>query len=418
MSITTLFIRELRFRFGTFLLGILGVTAAVGCLTGARAFLTAHDYRTEELASALEARSTQRMAELRDEARKFSKNLGFNTMLLPSGQRLSDLYAEDRSSHFLLQEQVEALASAKLESLNHLRPILRQRMIWPEQERKIILVGVRGEVYIKAPRWQKPIEKAIAPGAAHLGHALAKDLEIEPGNTFTLRGRRFTVEHILPEAGDDEDISVRIDLKTAQEMLGNPGKVSAILALTCNCADADPEMVQREVKKIAPGIQVVNFTARAQARSKARTAINRGATAEVKDIRNSRAALRAQVASFARILVGLVTLGTVLLLGVLTLNNARDRRPEVAMLRALGIRTRGILALFLFKALLTGAVGGILGCVLGNSGARVIAGAGAWVSTGFMLLVCLAAIIIAVLSSLLPAAWAAEQDPAGILNQE
>jgi len=418
MTITALFIRELRFRFGTFLMGVVGVTVAAGCLIGARAFLAAHDTQTEELAGALEARSTQRMAELRDEARKFSKNLGFNTMLLPSGQRLSDLYAEDRSSHFIVQAQVDALASARLESLNHLRPILRQAMVWPEAERKIILVGVQGEVYIKAPRWQKPIEKAIAPGAAHLGHALAADLGVEPGKVLTLRGRRLTVEYVLPEAGDDEDISVRVDLATAQEILGHPGKVSAILALTCACADADPEMIGREIRKIAPGIQVVNFTARAQARSKARAAINRGATAEVEDIRRSRAALRSQVARVGRIIVSLVTVGTVLLLAVLTLSNARDRCPEVAMLRALGVGTRGILALFLYKALAAGAAGGVLGCAVGHFGARAIAGDGAWVSMEFMLLVCLAAVTIAILASMLPAAWAAQQDPAGILNQE
>ena len=339
-------------------------------------------------------------------------------MLLPPGQGLSSLYAEDRSSHFFLPEQIKALASTRLESLNHLRPILRRGIIWQERDRRIILVGVRGEVYIKAPRWQKPIEQAIEPGMAHLGNALAKDLGLKRGDTFTLQGRPFTIGHILPETGDKEDISVRIDLGTAQEILGSPGKVSAVLALTCACADADPGMILREIGSIVPGIQVVNFAARVKARISARKAINQGAKAEVDDIRKSRASLRSQTADFARIIVGLVTLGTVLLLGVLTFNNARSRSGEVAMLRALGARSRGILALFLYKALATGVAGGILGCVLGRIGAQAIAGNGATVSTGFLLLVFGTAVIIAVLASLLPAAWAAKQDPAAILNQE
>jgi putative ABC transport system permease protein len=418
MGTLTLFVRELRFRWGTFLLGIVGVAAAVGCLTGAQAFLLAHDSQTAELVGALKERSTERMAELREEARKFSKNLGFNTMLLPSGQHLSELYAEDRSSHFITEKQVEALASAKLESLNHLRPILRQGIVWPEQERKIILVGVRGEVYIKAPRWQKPIEEAVAPGGVHVGSALAEDLKLEAGNTFTLRGRSFTVKHVMPETGGNDDISIRVDLKTAQEILGNPGKVSAILALTCACADADPSMVGREIGGIVPGIQAINFTARAQARSTARRVINAGATAEIEDIEKSRADLRAQIADFARVLVGLVALGTVLLLGALTLNNAQDRRPEIAILRALGVRTRGIVGMFLLKALAVGAVGGIVGSILGEWGAGLIAGPGPSVPIGYVLIACAAAMITAVLASLLPAAWAAKQDPAGILNQE
>jgi len=418
MTIVSLFIREVRSRFGTFLLAILGVTTAAGCMVGARAFLSAHDLRTEELIGALESRSIQRMTELRDEARKFSKNLGFNTMLLPPAQSLSDLYAKDSSSHFFSPAQVEALASTRLESLNHLRPILRRGLTWREQNRKVILVGVRGEVYIKAPRWQKPIEEAIAPGVAHLGSALAKDLALKRGDAFAFQGRPFTVGYILPEAGDDQDISVRIDLAAAQEILDSPGKVSAILALTCSCADADPEMILREIGGIVPGVQVVNFAVRIKARITARTAINQGARAEVEDIRKSRAVLRTQTAAFARILVALVTLGTVLLLGVLTFTNARGRCAEVAMLRALGTRSRGVLALFLYKALATGAAGGVLGCILGSIGAEMIAGAGAKVSVGFLLLVCGTAIAIAVLASLLPAAWAAKQDPAGILNQE
>ena len=41
--------------------------------------------------------------------------------------------------------------------------------------------------------------------------------------------------------------------------------------------------------------------------------------------------------------------------------SVRERRTEVAMLRALGLSASRILALFLGKALLTGLAGGILG---------------------------------------------------------
>ena len=418
MRITTLFLREIRFRIGTFLLGVVGVAAAAGCLLGARAFLAAHDHRTEKLTGALEERAGKRMADLRDEARKFSKGLGFNAMLLPPEQKLSALYAEGRSTHFFSEKQVQALASAEFESLNHLRPILRERITWPEKDREIVLVGVRGEVYIKAPKWQKPIEEAIDPDAAHVGHALARDLDIAEGDTLTLRNRRFRVAHVLPEAGGKEDISVRINLKTAQKMLDQSGRISAVLALTCNCADADPALVRAEARDVIPHIQVVNFTTRAAARRKARDAIGKGTQAELADIKDSRAALRSQVARFARILVGAVTAGTVVLLSVLTLNNARDRRPEVAMLRALGLRRKGILSLFVAKALVTGAAGGVLGCLVGAALSRLVAGTGATVSIGFAAVTCLVAAAVAVIASLLPAVLAARQDPATILNQE
>ncbi len=413
-----LFWRELRFRSGSFALGLLGVAAMAACLTGARAFLKAHDFQTEKLTGALEERSSERMADLRDAARKFSKNLGFNCMLLPPGQNLSDLYAKGRSNRFFSEKELATLVTSRPETLNHLRPILRERVRWPEKNRDIILVGVRGEVYIKAPRWQKPIEEAIAPGKAHLGLALARELNLKPGGTLTFMGRAFTVEHILPQTGNEDDITLRVSLKTAQDLLDQPDRASAILALMCDCADSDPNIVRREVEKVIPRIQVVDFTLRARARQSARNAIAEGTTAELDDIKQSRAALRRQVAGFSRVLVGLVTVGTVLLLSVLTLNNARERRAEVAMLRALGVRARDVLGLFLMKALLTGALGSLAGCLLGAVGTRLIAGEGANVSLGYAAGVFAATIGIALIATLVPAARAAAEDPAGILNQE
>lgn len=413
-----LFWRELCFRRGSFVFGLLGVLAVAACLTGSRAFLAAHDFQTEALTGALEERSTERMSQMRDEARKFSKNLGFNCMLLPKGQALGTLYADGRSAIFLNEKEVDTLATARLETINHLRPILRERVRWPEQDRDIVLVGVRGEVYIKAPRWQKPIEEAIAADKAHVGYALAREHGLTPGSTLTVKGRAFMVEHVLPQGGNEDDIAVRVDLDVAQAMLDREDKVSAVLALSCTCADGDPDLIRREVGRFVPGIQVVDFAVRARARIQARTAITAGATAEVNDIKASRSALRRQVAGFSRVLVALVTGGTILLLSVLTLNNARERRGEVAMLRALGVRAREVLGLFVMKALVSGALGGLAGCLLGTLGTRLVVGEGARVAAGYAATVFGVTIGIALLATLIPAARAAAEDPAGILNQE
>jgi putative ABC transport system permease protein len=295
---------------------------------------------------------------------------------------------------------------------------LRERIRWPEQDRDIILVGVRGEVYIKAPRWQKPIEEAIQPGQAHLGQALAHELKLQPGDTLVFQQRTFAVGHILPQAGNEDDITMRVNLETAQDLLNHPGQVSAVLGLMCDCADGDPGIVLREVEKFISGIQVVDFTTRVRARQKARSTITEGTEAELEDVQASRAALRDQVASFAKLLIALVSAGSMLLLGVLTLNNARQRRTEVAMLRALGMGAKSVLTLFLVKALLTGLAGGIVGCLLGLVGSRMLTGHGAVVSPLFALAVLGFSVGMAVLASLIPAASAAVQEPAGILNQE
>ena len=55
------------------------------------------------------------------------------------------------------------------------------------------------------------------------------------------------------------------------------------------------------------GIQVVDFTSRVRARQQARSAIAKGTEAQLEDIKASRAALRDQVAAFAKLLTVLVS---------------------------------------------------------------------------------------------------------------
>lgn len=418
MRIRALFLKELRYRLGGFALAVVAVMAMAASLVGAKAFLAAHDHKTEELITSLQERSEERMANLRNEARIFSKNLGFNALVLPEKQSFSEFYAEDKSTAFFSEQQIQAFSEAELANLNHLRPILRQRIQWPEHDREVIIVGVKGEIYIKAPAWQKPIEKSIPAGKVQVGHALGQELDLKKGDTVSLLGEDFTVERVLEQQGGEEDISLRMKLDKAQEILNHRGKISGILALSCRCADANPESMRKEIQSVVPGAKLVQFSQRAHARKKARAEIGEGTKAELQDIKESREKLRKQVASFATVLVTLVTIGSILLLTVLTLNNAHVRRGEVAMLHALGVRAYGIFSLFFLKALLTGVTGGVLGWLTGSGIAVLTSGPDAAVAWGYAAIVIGVATIITLCASAGPAVRVARQDPAGILNQE
>ena len=102
---------------------------------------------------------------------------------------------------------------------------------------------------------------------------------------FTIKDQFVSVEHILPQAGNEDDITLRVNLETAQELLNRPGKVSAVLALMCECADGDPDLVLGEIKNHIRGIQVVDFSVRARARQNARSAIAKGTEEELEDIK-------------------------------------------------------------------------------------------------------------------------------------
>ena len=64
---------------------------------------------------------------------------------------------------------------------------------------------------------------------------LARSLGLKQGDRIELFGRAFRISQCNEERGNKDDISIWIDLSTAQEILRKPGRISAILALKCLC---------------------------------------------------------------------------------------------------------------------------------------------------------------------------------------
>jgi ABC-type lipoprotein release transport system permease subunit len=303
--------------------------------------------------------------------------------------------------------------------LNHLLPILRQRVRWEAYGGEVVIVGIEGEIYIKSPRKQAPIEEAIAPGQVHLGDAVRRRLNAAEGRPVDLLGTRFVVRRLLPPNGTADDVAVLMNLGDAQRLLGRADQVGGIMALSCDCAAGDLEPIRRDVQRVLPGAQVVEFAVRARARQQARMAAAQTSRAEIDDVRASRDAVRIQLAVFARALVTLVAVSSMLLLAALATANARERRGEVAIWRALGLSTVNVLALFLVRGGLTGALGGVLGTGVGVLTARVAAGVPPRELPPMLLAGAAAlALAVAVLATLLPAWYASRQDPAPILNEE
>jgi putative ABC transport system permease protein len=416
MNVCHLFIRELRFRPWGALLSVVAMSAVAGSMVGARALLAAHDRQTDVLVGALEKRASERMAAMRNDARIFSKNLGFNLLILPQAQDPAQLYAANRSTHFFAPEAVQRVGAAKLNTLNHILPMLRHRVTWDAMQGDVVLVGIEGEIFIKNPGFQKPIEERIEPGKIHIGDAIRQRLGLAVGDSVALLGESFAVHRILPQSGSVDDISILMNLADAQRLTGLTDKISGILALSCNCAAGDRVPIEQELAPLIDA-QVVEFSVRARARQQAREAIGRSTRAELKDIGASRGALRTQLEKFAGIIVALVSGGTVLLLIVLSFTSARERRPEVAMLRTLGLGSGRILALFLGKYALTGLCGGALGGLVGRWAVHVLVGPVA-LTYPFLFVLVGGAVVLATLAAAVPAAMAARTDPAVILNQE
>ncbi len=420
MTVWRLVIKEIVRRKANFVSGLVAVTLAVAVLAGAMTTLKLHDARTERIVARKEQETRKRMAALEDDYRKIMKNLGFNLLIFPANQKLSDLYADDAVSAYMPDTYATRLAEAKIVTIRHLAPILQEKVRWPEKKRAVIVIGTRGEVPSMFRDAKEPILVAVKKGHAVVGHELAVSLGLRPGDRISLFGRAFTVSQCNEERGTRDDISVWVDLPAAQEMLAKPGRINAILALKCMCAGNELENVRRDVAAVLPGAQVIehgsNVLTRAEARDRA---AKEAADALAAEVRNRRQ-IRDEQEKFSSILVPLVLLASAVWVGLVFSTNVRERRSEIGILRALGARARTILGMFLTKALLMGFAGGLAGYTLGT-----LIGLGpqaesalAFLEPRLLLLAFATAVVLSLVASWVPAYYAAQQDPAEVLREE
>lgn len=420
MNSLHLFVGELKYRWPGSLLAAVAVAVAVLSVTAALHLLADFDRQTQQEVRALQQRSQERMDALENEARIFAKSLGFNILIYHGVQRLETFHADDINTHYLTTEQARVLAASDFGLLNHHLPFLRHRYALPAFDGEVIIAGLEGEIYIKR-RFQEPLEVRIEPGEVQLGNTVAARLNLAAGDTLTLGNASYRVTLCRKPLGSKDDSVIFMNLGDAQALLGLEGKISGILALSCNCAAGDVAPIRAGVRKLIPEAEVVEFAIRAQARQRARAAIGQAADAEISDITRSRMALRVQLERFSAIFSVLTVAAAAALLFFLYSHNVKERRHEIAILRTLGVRALQIYRLFVAKAVLlavTGALGGYLGALLLlralMPGATL---AGLW-SSSLLLVLLAAANLLSISASLMPVMVAARRDPGIVLNED
>ena len=451
MNIWRLVIREIKHRRVNFAMGLLSVAVAVSGLVGAQTLLTADRIITGRLLSAKEAEVKKSVAEkqaavkkagkeLQDVIRRQMLGLGFNVLILPESQSLSEIHLNGSMSATMPEEYVDRLASSKIVTVNHLLPSVTQRVYWEERDRDVIVVGTRGEVPIQHRGLKKPLLDEVAAGKIVLGHEIHRQLSLNEGDTVRLSGRDFTVSRLHAERGSVDDVTVWINLAEAQEILGMQNLINAILALECDCVGDRISQIRAEISAILPGTQVIErysqaitrAESRAKAKESAETALKEAEQSGVQQLaleRRSRRNLEDRHAGFAAILVPLVVLGSIVTIALLALANSRQRCHEIGVLRAIGLSTRQLMVVFLSKAAALGLLGGLTGVVVGLMIGHMLvsaqSGGTSWnemFTSGTLWAVVVSAppsaLFLAGLASWIPALLAARQDPAVILQRE
>ena len=149
MDIWRLVTREVRHRKLTFALAVLSVLIAVGVLVAELTLLRGHDLRTERILADKQAEAQARLLKLEDDYRRIMKELGFNILILPEGQKLNDFWDQGYATKTMPEEYVRKLADSRIMSIQHLLPMLEQKVDWPEQNRKTEICSRSVTLYIK-----------------------------------------------------------------------------------------------------------------------------------------------------------------------------------------------------------------------------------------------------------------------------
>jgi len=430
MTIWRLVQKEIAHRRLGAAISVLAVSVAVGVLVSQVGLLRAHDLKTEQVLAAKQHEADRELANMEDAYRKYMKELGFNVLILAEEQDVAEFWREGHATCTIPEATVNRLAATGITVIRHLLPMIQQRILWPEKQRTITLIGTRGEVAIVGRSQKEPMLQAVPSGRAVLGHQLGTDLALSPGDTIVLRGSELEVLDIRPRRGGIEDATVWISLADAQRMLGLAGRISAIEALKCHCASVDQHTIQEEIAVLkkaitgaVPGVQVVIRENRVVVRAKARQKARQVHEASLRRWQAHRAELRGQREALAGLVVPLVILGAAVWIAVNALANVRERRTEIGILRAIGVSESQVFVLFIAKALLLGVLGAILG-VLGGGAAALAMAADVAATAPLALLspsvaigACVGAPLLGALAGLAPAVIAARHDPAVILSE-
>lgn len=424
MRLTRLIVQEIRYRKLNFALGTLSVVVAVGCAIGLMSALRQHQRETEQIIANRQNATAAMMKQNEEEYRKIGVAMGFNMVILDKKQSVADFYANNLASVDMDENWGKKIADVKLTSINHVTPVLQQRVHWDQYNRDIFLTGSKVAYMLGGGKIvRKPILAEIPRGQVVLGHELERVSGLKVGDNTTILGRQFTVKAFKPGGYNKDDVTAFVNLAEAQEMLNRPGRINGIFALECtNCGPEAFAVVRKEVGQALPDAQVVEFAQLAEARSDARRqAAALTKLADDQEIQHRRR-MGDERRRLAAVLIPLVVVVAAVWIAFLTFTNARDRGREIGILRAIGLRSGQILGVFLAKAVLMGIVGAATGYLGAMIAGRFFHGSpiasAALLDRGWLMYSIVGAPLLAAAAACLPAMIAAFRDPAVLLRED
>lgn len=262
-----------------------------------------------------------------------------------------------------------------------------------------IVFGVRPRTF---PAKRLVFTDGALPGTGEtaVGHTLAGQLDLQPGDRLTIKGQRFRVSGVYHSGVAFEDSGAVVDLPVAERLAGRTGGVTTIAVILRPTASL--ESVTSEMRQAFPGVTTI---------------ANPGEAA--------RANPSVEVVTKAVLVIAVLAL----VLGGIAVTNTMamavlERQRELALMGAIGWSPRQVAALVVGEGAGVGLIGATVGVLAGAAVSRLIVnivGAGDFVTpdvtawgVGRGLLIGLA---IGVLGGIYPAWRISRRPPAELLGR-
>ncbi len=319
----SLFFKEIKFRFGNFLLGLLGVVTAV----------------TVVVFFVVMTKASQ------NETRILTRDMGFNLRIIPDSTNMNNFWISGYSNVTMPQEYVDELVAKKAFYYAHLTATLHKQIKWHDLD--VILTGISPDELNPKGKKKSKMIFAIPKGKVYVGYEIAQDAKVKRGDVVDILGKRFEVERTLAETGSDDDIRIYFDLNDLQKLLHKEGVISEIMALNCMCStESDDPLgdLRKQLEQDLPDTKVIMNRTIAVARERQRKMMDN---------------------YFAVILPVLLVISAIWI-GAFAMINVMQRKQEIGALRALGYGTGKVAGIFFQRFIFMGILGALIGFGLGT----------------------------------------------------
>jgi len=219
--------------------------------------------------------------------------------------------------------------------------------------REVTLVGLNWQDAVKLHPWWELSGKESEGTNLVMGQQLAKNLNLTVGQSLTLSNGKKILEATLAgivRTGGDEDNQVLLALGTAQNFLGQEGKLSELQVSVLNSKVPIEEKGKALANKL-PG---------------SRSKVNQ-------QVAQAEQGLLKKIQALMYFVTGGVLVVSLLSIAGTMSTTVLQRRKEIGILKAIGAADRDIAGLFLGEASVFALLGGTLGLAAGMGLAQVIA---------------------------------------------